>query len=109
MNTLTAARFEDVLLGYLRDSAVSAWPGGDGLTVEDVLRHYPEAVVAGRVPGRRELLRRHPDLASDLDAFFADPAGVVRPQARPDGGRAHPPDSLTFESVGGVVERVNQA
>jgi hypothetical protein len=83
MNTLTAARFEDVLLDYLRDSAVSSWPGGDGLTVGDVLRHYPEAVVAGRVPGRQELRRRHPDLADDVDAFFADPAGDLRHRARP--------------------------
>jgi hypothetical protein len=83
MKTLTAARFKDVLLGYLRTSAVSLWPGGDGLTVEDVLRHYPEAIVAGRVPGRQELLRRHPDLADDVDAFFADPGGDVRCRARP--------------------------
>jgi hypothetical protein len=83
MKTLTAARFEDVLLGYLRAGAVSSWPGGDGLTVEDVLCHYPEAVVAGRVPGRQELLRRYPDLANDVAAFFADPGGDVRPRARP--------------------------
>jgi hypothetical protein len=83
MKTLTATRFEEVLLGYLRGSAVSWWPGGDGLVVEDVLRHYPEAVVTGRVPGRQELLRRHPDLADDVDAFFADPAGEVRTRARP--------------------------
>jgi hypothetical protein len=83
MKPLTAARFEDVLLGYLRASAVSSWPGGDGLTVEDVLRHYPEAVVAGRVPGRQDLLRRHPDLADDVDAFFAEAAGDLRCRVRP--------------------------
>jgi hypothetical protein len=83
MKTLTAIRFEDVLLDYLRASAVSSWPGGDGLTVANVLRHYPAAVVAGRVPGWQELLRQHPDLADDVDAFFAHPAGDVRCRARP--------------------------
>jgi hypothetical protein len=83
MRTLTAARFEDILLGYLRAGAVSSWPGGDGLTVEDVLGHYAASVVAGRVPGWQELLRRHPDLANDVGAFFADPSGEVRPRVRP--------------------------
>jgi hypothetical protein len=82
MKTFSTARFEDVLLGYLRAGPVSSWPGADGLTVEDVLCHYPEAVVTGRVPGRQELLRRYPDLANDLDAFFAGPLGDVRSGAR---------------------------
>jgi hypothetical protein len=82
MKALSTARFEEVLLGYLRAGPVSSWPGADGLTVEDVLSHYPEAVVTGRVPGRQELLRRHPELANDLDAFFAGPVGDVLCEAR---------------------------
>jgi hypothetical protein len=42
------------------------------LTVQDVLRAYPMAAAAGRVPDRQELLRRHPELADALAAFFAE-------------------------------------
>jgi hypothetical protein len=46
--------------------------------VDRVILDYLEAVDAGRAPDRRELLARHPDLADDLRAFFADHDGVGR-------------------------------
>jgi hypothetical protein len=91
MKIPSAARFGDALLDYLRAGAVFSWPGGDGLTVEDVLRHHSVSVVAGRVPGWQELLRRHPDLADDVNAFFADPSGDMRPRHVPKGEQTSGP------------------
>ena len=55
----------DVLLSYL-EASNTWWPGADGLTIEDAIRSYPEAVAAGHVPNRGELLRAHPGLVDVL-------------------------------------------
>jgi hypothetical protein len=73
----TAARanlraLSEILLVHLQAAgSVAAWPGGDGLTIEDILDLYPEAVAAGQVPDWRELLRQHPDLEAELNTWLA--------------------------------------
>ena len=42
-------RLHELLLGYLGCPRVRLWPGADGLTVDEILRSYPEAAAAGQV------------------------------------------------------------
>ena len=63
---------QEVLLAYLKAADFPLWPGTDGLTLRDVLLSYPQAMADGRVPGREELLRKHPNLREDLESFFGE-------------------------------------
>ena len=44
----------------------------DEQLLEEIIASYIQAVEAGQQPARAELLSRHPRLAGDLQAFFAD-------------------------------------
>jgi hypothetical protein len=78
--TVAAERARVVLLHHLWVALNGRWPGTDGLTEGDVLRSYHALATAGRVPGRGELLRRHPELAAELDRLLraVSPEGAVR-------------------------------
>jgi hypothetical protein len=71
-STSALQNLQEVLLAYLKAADLPQWPGTDGLTVRDILLHYPHAMAAGRVPSRKELLRKHPSLRVNLEAFFGE-------------------------------------
>jgi hypothetical protein len=64
-------RLRELLLAYLQDAMLSAWPGTDGLTLDDVLDGYPQAVAAGEVPDWQQLLQQHHELAAELQDWLA--------------------------------------
>jgi hypothetical protein len=65
----------EILLDHLRTTKANFWHGIDGLTLEDALNSYCEAAADGQVPGKEELLCQHPELAEELELFFANHLG----------------------------------
>jgi len=63
-----------VLLDLMMSRNAMPWPGADGVTVEEVLAAYVPASAQGRAPDQEALIRRHPELTSEIRLFFA-PAG----------------------------------
>jgi len=80
--------------------------------VNEIIAAYLEAVDAGRSPDRQEILARHPDMAAELSAFFADqdkfkrlaqPLGPALP-GRPAGEQATvDPDQTQISGSGARV------
>ena len=67
-----AKRLREIMLAYLQAARFMAtWPGGDGLTIDDVLDFYAEAVARGQVPDWRQLLSAHPELEAELYTWLA--------------------------------------
>jgi eukaryotic-like serine/threonine-protein kinase len=69
--------------------------------VDAVIAAYLEAVDAGRAPDRQELLARHPVLAGELEAFFADNDRVDQ-LAQPLRLPSPPPSQRTEPEDGGT-------
>lgn len=68
----SAGRLRDILLGYLEaGGCLATWGGADGLTIEDILDAYPEAVARGEVPDWQQLLCRHPEVDAQLHVWMA--------------------------------------
>jgi len=72
-----------ILLGHLRAMDAHFWPGIDGLTLDVVLDCYCQAAAAGHVPGKEELLNRHPELAEAIAAIFAEIPNTSRQESQP--------------------------
>jgi hypothetical protein len=99
-------QLQALLLGHLSAAGVPVWPGADGLTVEDVLLTYPQAIAVARVPGREQLLAERPDLEKQLAIFFApkDRSGGRRCSV----GESMPRGDYRIKRLGGSL-RVGQA
>lgn len=69
-SALREPRVRELLLGYLLHVDGLLWPGADALTLDDLIRAYPQVAALGRVPSGRELQARHPELADLLGAIF---------------------------------------
>jgi hypothetical protein len=67
---LQEPRVRELLLGHFLRVEGLLWPGGDALTLDDVVRDYVQLVATGRVPGCQELQRSHPELTDLLNAIF---------------------------------------
>jgi hypothetical protein len=70
--TNAAQRLRDSMLGYLEAAEwFTFWPGVDGMTLDDALDCYAEAVARGVVPDWQQLLIRHAEVDAELYVWLA--------------------------------------
>ena len=66
-----------------------AKPHDDNSTLDGLVAQYLEALERGEQPDRKQFLQQHPDIATELSAFFADfdkvEATKLQAQLAPDG------------------------
>lgn len=65
-----------LLLNYLRVWTLR-WPGGDGLTEDDVLNSVPQAIADEAIPCCQEFCRQHPELTTEIRSFFAHSPNAI--------------------------------
>ena len=69
---ITPRLLREIMLDFLQAArCVATWPGGDGLTTDDVLDFYAESVARGEVPDWEQLLCRHPEMQAEVHAWLA--------------------------------------
>jgi hypothetical protein len=73
-------KLKDLLVAYLLAANYPPWPGADGATADDALSTYLQASAHGLVPGPAELRNRHPELAKQVDQFFAPSPVTEKPE-----------------------------
>jgi hypothetical protein len=93
---------QEVLLNYLRASRAIGWPGADGLTADDIVNCYPQAILAGDVPGWHELQSRFPELADELQALRSAKGWLESSPSRDNKPKS---SSCDFESPSGTLKK----
>ncbi len=79
-DTRRTAELLNLLAAYLANSPRFQCPGCDGMMIEDIVSAYPEAAAGGSVPSEAELCDRHPQLTSQVVAFFFLLAVALNPR-----------------------------
>jgi eukaryotic-like serine/threonine-protein kinase len=74
--------------------------------LDSVVAGYLDALASGPVPDRGEWLARHPDLADDLRAFFADHDRLVQLSAPLRDGAGAPPDTVRYFGDYALLEEI---
>jgi hypothetical protein len=69
-STDRATQFRELLLRYLLAAGLPDWPSADGMTLDEVVKSYPQYAACGRVPDKDLLLLCHAELREEINRFF---------------------------------------
>lgn len=99
-----AELLQQLLLDLLKAGTVVNWPGADGITVDDVVNCYPQAIADGEVPGWHELQGRFPELADALQTLRSARGWLAsRPCCRSKQNRSPRRDELSQTDSRGTL------